>query len=390
MGLPLSCYDQEMTTPATYDIAIIGGGLAGLSLAILLAKKKYAVIVFEKEQYPFHKVCGEYISYESLDFLQSLGLDLSSFNVSQISRLEVTSASGKLLHQPLPLGGFGLSRHKLDHALAGIAKQEGVIILENTKVNDVIFNGKDFNITANGKKFSADIACGSYGKRSNLDIKWKRSFTQAAKNRLNNYIGVKYHIRSDFPVNTIALHNFNNGYCGFVKIEDDLYNLCYLTTASNLQRSGNNIRQMETTLLAKNPALKKLWNSIEFIDDVPVTISQISFDKKKQVEDHVLMIGDSAGMITPLCGNGMSMALHAAKLAAKQVDLFLSGNISRETMEQDYSFEWKQQFAKRLRAGRNLQRLLVSSDLSNALIMLGKTFPKLTEYLVRQTHGSSF
>ena len=42
-----------------YDIAIIGGGLAGLSLAIQGADKGYKTVVFEKEQYPFHKVCGE-------------------------------------------------------------------------------------------------------------------------------------------------------------------------------------------------------------------------------------------------------------------------------------------------------------------------------------------
>jgi flavin-dependent dehydrogenase len=390
MGFPLPGHHQKMTAKEKYDVAIIGGGLAGLSLAILLAKKGHAVVVFEKEQYPFHKVCGEYISYESWDFIESLGLDLSTLNVSQISMLEVSSPSGKLLQHTLPLGGFGVSRYKLDHALANIARQEGVTLMENTKVTDVDFNGNEFNIAANGNIFSATIACGSYGKRSNLDVKWKRSFTQASKNRLNNYVGVKYHVRSNVPVNTIALHNFSNGYCGFVKIEDEMYNLCYLTTASNLQRSGNNIRQMEATLLAKNPQLKKLWSNIEFIHETPVTISQISFDKKKQVEDHVLMTGDSAGMITPLCGNGMSMALHAAKLAGKQADLFLQGSITREKMEQEYTLEWRHQFAKRIRAGRNLQRLLVSSDLSNALIMLGKTFPKLTAYLVRQTHGASF
>ncbi|MBL0882546.1 MAG: FAD-binding protein, partial [Chitinophagaceae bacterium] len=52
-----------------YDIAIIGGGLAGLTLAIQSAKAGYRTILFEKESYPFHKVCGEYIRMESYDFL---------------------------------------------------------------------------------------------------------------------------------------------------------------------------------------------------------------------------------------------------------------------------------------------------------------------------------
>ena len=105
---------------------------------------------------------------------------------------------------------------------------------------------------------------GSYGKRSNIDIKWKRPFSLRAKNKLNNYIGVKYHIKTDFPVDTIALHNFDNGYCGIVKIEGDKYNLCYLTTANNLQKSKGAIREMEQSVLAKNPHLKKIFAESSF------------------------------------------------------------------------------------------------------------------------------
>jgi flavin-dependent dehydrogenase len=71
--------------------------------------------------------------------------------------------------------------------------------------------------------------------------------------------------------------------------------------------------------------------------------------KKKQVEKNVLMIGDAAGMIAPLCGNGMSMALHASKLAARQIDLFLQDKLTREQMEQCYTQLWQQQFARRLK-----------------------------------------
>ena len=79
-----------------YDVVIVGGGLAGLSLAIQLARAHYAVIVFEKEQYPFHRVCGEYISLESWDFLNFLGVDLAALQVPVIRKLQVSAASGKL------------------------------------------------------------------------------------------------------------------------------------------------------------------------------------------------------------------------------------------------------------------------------------------------------
>ncbi|MBC7949604.1 MAG: pyridine nucleotide-disulfide oxidoreductase, partial [Chitinophagaceae bacterium] len=92
----------------------------------------------------------------------------------------------------------------------------------------------------------------------------------------------------------------------------------------------------------------------------------------------------------PLCGNGMSMALHASKLAAIQVARFLQGNIDRTTMEREYSMQWQSQFAKRLRMGRMIQRMFGSEALTNALINVTRRSPTLVNYLVKQTHGAPF
>lgn len=380
----------ENTHTKEFDIAIVGGGLAGLALSIQLVRRGYSVIVLEKEQYPFHRVCGEYISLESWDFLKELGIDPEAMGVSVISRLQVSSVNGKLLDQKLPLGGFGISRYELDHALVKIARESGAIIQENTKVNDIVFTESGFILGTLQGSFYAKVACGSYGKRSNLDLKWNRPFISSAKNGLNNYVGIKYHIRTDFPVDTIALHNFRNGYCGIVKIEGDKYNLCYLTTAANLRDSKGNIREMENTTLAENPHLKRIFSQSEILFEPPVTISQISFDKKSQVEDHVLMLGDAAGMITPLCGNGMSMALHASKLAAIPVSLFLEKRITREGMEKQYIYQWQRQFARRMQMGRKIQSLLGSKWLTNSLISVAKPFPGIVNSLIKQTHGEAF
>jgi len=373
-----------------YDLGVVGGGLGGLALSIQVARQGYKVILFEKEQYPFHRVCGEYISLESWDFLQGLGVDLQSLNVSHIKRLRVSAGNGSSFEQKLPLGGFGISRYKLDHELAQIAKHAGVVIHEDTRVNDIHFSNEEFVIESSKGNCRAKVVAGSFGKRSNLDVKWKRSFSLAKKNKLNNYIGVKYHIRYDFPINTIALHNFKKGYCGIVKVEGDKYCLCYLTTADNLQNSGNDIKKMEQNILSCNPHLKKIFDECEMIWKEPVVISQISFDKKNLIEDHVLMIGDAAGMITPLCGNGMSMALHASKIAAEQITNFLEGTISREKMNKNYSDNWNKLFANRLKTGRMLQRLFDSQRLTTLMIILGKAFPGLIRTLIKKTHGNSF
>lgn len=373
-----------------YDVAITGGGLAGLALAIQLVRQGRTVVLFEKEAYPFHRVCGEYISRESWNFLISLGLDLPGLQVPVITQLQVSSPSGKKLDQQLPLGGFGISRFLLDESLCRIAKSSGAEVLENTKVIDLSQNGNHFITTTAAGSYKSRTACGSFGKRSNLDINWQRPFIRHLKTSLNNYIGVKYHVRGNFAADTVFLHLFKNGYAGLVKIEGDLYNFCYLSSESNLKACGNSIEQLEKQVLARNPVISDLLSNAVRVDDKPVTISQISFESKDRVENHVLMLGDAAGMITPLCGNGMSIALHSSKIAASLINDFLAGAKTQHELELAWSDSWKREFGNRLKAGRMIQRCLSRPGLAAMMIRAGQLAPSLLKLLIRRTHGKPF
>ncbi|HUZ61712.1 MAG TPA: NAD(P)/FAD-dependent oxidoreductase [Hanamia sp.] len=374
----------------SFTVGIIGGGLAGLSLSILLAHRGYRTILFEKEKYPFHKVCGEYISLESWSFLESLGLNLSQLNLPIIKNLIVSSPCGNFIQSRLDMGGFGVSRYFLDNELKSIAKKSGVLVYEETKVYEVIFNDEKFTVKYNGGAINAEIVVGSFGKRSNLDVKWQRDFVKQKANKLNNYIGVKYHVKASFPDDTIALHNFKNGYCGISKIEENTYCLCYLTTAQNLRENHNSLKEMEKTILYKNPFLKKIFSESEFLFKEPVIISQVSFDKKTQIEDHVLMLGDAAGMIVPLCGNGMSMAMHSAKIAFENINSFLKKEITRGKMESQFVFEWQKSFKSRLRNGRMIQKLFGKSKTTDLFVRTIKHFPSLIRRMIKMTHGNEF
>jgi flavin-dependent dehydrogenase len=163
-----------------------------------------------------------------------------------------------------------------------------------------------------------------------------------------------------------------------------------MTTAENLRISGNSIREMETTILQKNPYLKKIFSQAIRVFEPPVTISQISFERKTQVEDHILLIGDAAGMAVPLSGNGMSMALHGSKIAFRCIVSFLTGEIARYELEQEYTDRWNRQFGRRLWMGRLLQRWFSSERRTNLLLYSLKPFPKVVSFLIKQTHGQPF
>src|ERR1700744_1495579 len=129
-----------------YDVIIAGGGLAGLALSIQGVRAGYRVALFEKESFPYHKVCGEYISLASWNFLEELGLPLSDWNLPIIRTLCMSSPNGRSLEQELPLGGFGISRYRLDAALADIARKEGVELYESTRVTDIVFEREVFTV----------------------------------------------------------------------------------------------------------------------------------------------------------------------------------------------------------------------------------------------------
>lgn len=370
------------------DVAILGGGLAGLTLAIQLANAGHSVILFEKEKYPFHKVCGEYVSFESYDFLERIGIPLSLMDLPIIEKLRVSAPNGTLLEQTLDLGGFGISRFYLDSKLAELAVSKGVKLYDETKALDVQFENDLFLIKTESDTYKALVVSGSFGKHSNLEKKIDKNLFN--KNKNLNYIGVKYHVHIDLPENVIELHNFKDGYCGISKIEDGKFCLCYLTDSKNLKDNDNDIKKMETHVLMKNSFLKKYFETAEFIFEKPLTISQIGFHKRYAVKNHVLMVGDAAGTIAPLCGNGMSMAMHASFIAFGLIDKYLHGDLIRSNMEALYEKQWKKLFSRRIWIGRSIQQLFGAESQTNISIGILKRLPFLTGKLIKLTHGNKF
>jgi flavin-dependent dehydrogenase len=371
-------------------VIVIGGGLAGLFNAILLNKADYEVTLIERKTYPFHRVCGEYISNEVVPFLTELDINLQELNVAKISQLQLTGVSGKKFDRNLDLGGFGISRYTFDDFLYRKAKAAGVLFMLNTKVDDVQFIDNGFEVhLSSGETLHAPLVIGSFGKRSNLDQKLKRKFFY----RRSPFFGVKYHIKTDFATNLIQLNNFKGGYCGVSAIEDDKFCLCYLAHQKQLKQLGN-IAAFEEQVVRKNPVLNQFFKNSDFLWNKPEVINEISFEKKSLVNQHILMSGDTAGMIVPLCGNGMSMAIHSAKILSESIKQHYRKNEldqhNRQKLEQAYIKQWNAVFATRLWTGRQLQPLFRHTYLTEGALSLMNRFPVIADKLIKKTHGKPF
>lgn len=372
-----------------YDIAVVGGGLSGLSSAIQLAKAGLNVVLLEKKAYPFHRVCGEYISLETLPFFKTK-LDFNPFDhgAVMINQLTISSPKGSTIKLPLDLGGFGISRFHLDFLLKKIAQESGVTIFDKTNVLNIEPKNSHFEIKTNRQGIlKSTMAIGAFGKRSNLDRSLKRSsFYQRSP-----YIGVKHHIRiADFMLeNEIALHNFQDGYCGISRVEKGIFCLCYLSHRKNLKQAGN-IPTLEKSVLQKNPFLKTIFNEAEFVWEKPLVINEISFEKKTLKENGVWLSGDSAGMITPLCGNGMAMAIHSSYLISNAILDIFQHNKTETIAFQEYEKQWQKHFSTRLKIGRNIQKMFGNPFLTEILVRGLKHLPPVANQLIKLTHGQDF
>jgi flavin-dependent dehydrogenase len=371
-----------------FDVIVAGGGLAGLTASILLSRQGKRVLLIEKKTYPFHKVCGEYVSNEVLQFMKSIGFDPFSYGASRISKLRISTPSGKSIYSNLDPGGFGLSRFKMDDAIYHLALKNGVQVISSTKIIAISFHENCFHVKTNGDElFTSNLVIGSYGKRDAIDKKLNRNFIQSH----TGYMGVKYHVRTDYPLDEVGLDNFNGGYCGIVKIEEDKYNICYLYKRNNNIRF-NSVRELEENVLFKNPVIRKIFSNAEFLFGQPEVINEISFAPKEPVADHIFMCGDAAGLITPLCGNGMSMAIYSAKIlseliadskiADKGISLF-----ERTRLEENYRRTWNKNFNRRLVVGRMIQKLFGNPLVTGTGIRCIHAIPPLERWLISATHG---
>ncbi len=370
---------------ASAQVIIVGGGLAGLTNAIHLSQNGVPVVLIEKHEYPRHKVCGEYISNEVLPYLSYLGIDPLAAGAVDITRFELSTSGGKLLKAQLPLGGFGISRYLLDELLYKQALRRGVRVIQDTVSHiDYVESEDRFTVTCkSADQLDAHLVIGAYGKRSNLDVSLGRSFIK----QKSPYLGVKCHYEGDFPSDLVALHNFAGGYCGVSKVENERINICYLTGYAAFKKYKS-IEDFQHEVLYKNPCLKEILTNCRPLLESPLSISQVSFLPKPTVDNHVLMSGDSAGMIHPLCGNGMGMAIHSALLLSEAILQYVKGEMKdRKQLEVEYGKSWEKTFSKRLRAGR-LFNSFFGRDRVLALGLKALSYaPAILPHIIKQTHG---
>jgi flavin-dependent dehydrogenase len=381
-----------MSKREVYDVIIIGGGLAGCTAAYHLQKRGFCVALLEGKTYPCDRLCGETLSpkaWQSFEAMQ-ISREIEALNPAKIDRVLVTATSGKHFCGKLPGVGIGLSRYHLDWTLWNHCEAAGVSTIGGFKVQQITGRlGDGFSVSAAQKHhapetFSGRSVIAAFGKRSNLDRLLHRRFWV----QRHGYVAFKAHYEGIELGQTVELHGFRGGYCGLCHIESKKINLCLIVKESIFRSVRSQRKRLFDEILRENPRLGARLDAMKRISPRFISIGQIAFTRKTLWESDIMMVGDAAQLITPLCGDGMAMAMRSGELCAGFVADYLNEAISSQQLKEQHCGQWEKEFRTRLGWGHILQFVLFQPMLASVAVRLLHRGPWLADFLIRQTRDT--
>ena len=361
-------------------IAIVGAGPAGSSLAIRLAERGFETVLIERERFPRHKLCGEFISPECLVHFRELGVldTMLAAGAHRVYETRFFETGGRWI--TVPSGWFGgeafalsLSRAEMDHQLLQRARQAGVEVLEGTTISGVnadggrvrsaVGRGEDGNLS----KINADVFIDATGrggvlrrsveKRSGQEVK---SFNKPA------FVGFKSHIAgAGVPPGRCEIYSFPGGYAGLSRVENDRANLCFLIRSDAVRSSTGGAAEIVETVVSRNTrAAETLRNYRADTDWLAVSINGFG-TKDPAPASNLFTVGDAASFIDPFTGSGMVMALESSEVLA---NIIIANPNTPDRIASEYRAAYRLRFSRRLRVCSLLRRAAFMPRLATVFV----------------------
>jgi flavin-dependent dehydrogenase len=366
------------------DVAIIGAGPAGSTLAALLAGRGVDVALYDRDVFPRDKLCGEFLSYDALPILEPLGVvdAIDRAGAPRIDRCRVVGTK-RTYEFAFPHSARGVSRFYFDDLLLRTAGERGA-------------KRRDGVTIASLDEVDAKIVVGAWGRWGRFDQQLQRAFV---RNRTRRNFGFKRHYVKDSsslsgearsPVlrrDSIELYSFRQGYLGVNAVEGGITNICGLVHASRLTGHKGRWDAFIETIRREEPRLEELYAKHEPAQDGYLSSEPVIFRARSAVEVGVFMIGDASGVIDPLTGNGMAMAIQSALLVAPFLLRLLETPAQRAAIEDEYRRAHRAMFIPRIAWSRRVAALLSRPRLLDAALATSRS-PRVGELLLRHTRAS--
>jgi flavin-dependent dehydrogenase len=375
------------------DVAIVGAGPGGSTLAALLARRGHSVALIDRDAFPRDKLCGEFLSYDALPIVDALGVldEIDAHGTPEITSCRVVGRHRTYAFD-FPHPARGVSRMLLDDALFRCAIANGAHAITAT-ATEVSREG----VTFDGGAVRARVVAGAWGRWGRFDQQLGRAFV---RDRSHRNFGFKRHYGKSTAEGrgTIELYSFGHGYLGVNDVEGGITNICGLVHASRLQGHKGRWDAFVESIRAEEAPLDEMYARHEPAQDGFLSSEPVIFRARSAVESGIFMIGDASGVIDPLTGNGMAMAMQSALVAVPFIAAAL-GNGDRKRSEDAYRSRHAELFRSRITWSRRVAFLLSRPALLDGALRLrhraaGPFFLRQTradrDAIVRMVEAESF
>ena len=363
----------------SYDVVIGGGGPAGSSLAIRLAKAGMTVLLAEQKRFPREKLCGEFMSPECVSHFEELGV--SPAMLSKSSRITETvffSRSGRSVAVPSNWFGssnaaaIGLSRAEMDAVLLRHAAGLGVEVCEDTAAvgllteDDRICGVKLRGPEVDRVEVRADLVVDATG-RSNAIVR-KINVPGSVPTRAR-HVAFKTHLTgANVPAGTCEIYSYGGGYGGCNLVEGDRFNLCFIVAADLAKSLGSDAERVMREVVFTNPRANFAMKDAVAIEPwLAVPIQRFGRGTLAPREG-LVTVGDSAAFIDPFTGSGILLALQNSKILSDAIERYWKNDL--ETVAVEYKLAYDAAFGSRLRWASRL-RFAAFSPIAAELMVVG-------------------
>ena len=357
---------------AEFDVAVVGAGPAGTSAAITAAHLGASVVLLESVEFPRHKVCGEFVSAESLDILRRAPGADELFRTAPVIDQTRLFLAGRIVTARVTPAALSIPRYDLDYCLWHAAKQAGVESRSSCEVRAIHGTGPFRLETAAGKVSTRTVVVAAG--------RWSKFMSPSALPSGPKWIGIKAHYREQPPACSTDLYFFDHGYCGVQPVAGDAVNACAMVRSDR----ATSLEEV----FALHPALAERSRNWQPIMEA-VTTAPLLHLPPQPVRDNMMFVGDAAAFIDPFVGDGISIALRSGRLAAKSLQTLLDGTSSLASGLTAYRGEYLQQFVPLITAASRIRSVLSWPAAARMFAFELLRVPGVMPYIVRRTRRAA-
>ena len=352
---------------------IVGGGPAGAIAAIRLARAGCPHLLVERSRETGDALCGGFLSWRTLDSLASLGVEPDMLGPARVTRVRLF-AGDAVAEAPLPRPAHAVSRRHLDSLLLARAVEAGAAIERGVTVKSIESRAARLG---DGAEIVGDALFLASGKH---DI---RGLARPESARGSDpTLGLRVRLGPSATLNrliadAIELHLFDRGYAGLVMQEDGTANLCMAVHRSRLTEAGDP-EKLLFALAAELPRLgeRLAWRTESRID----AIANVPYGWRQRAgEAGIFRLGDQAGVIPSLAGEGMGIAIASGIRAA---ECYIAGGPAAGP---DYQRSLSRDLTRPMRVAGLIRTAAERPAVSRALLPIARAFPNVIEMIARAT-----